>query len=72
MEYQIITEGFVPKKILKKAQQILQQSFHWRKTRRSRQLLSYKISDCFRLVKKGNSRILLLMDHKHYNRHLTA
>lgn len=69
--YEIVTEGNVPDKIYQKARDIVRKPFKWRKTKRKHNLLSYRITQCFRLVKIGNTSILRLMDHKHYDHYLT-
>ncbi len=73
MNFTIQIEGSVPLKILVKANRIVESGkIRWRKTQRDRRLKSCRITDCFRLIKMSDSSILLLMDHKHYNRYLSA
>lgn len=73
MNFTIHTEGSVPLKILAKANRVVESGkIRWRKTQRDSLLKSCRITDCFRLIRMNNSSILLLMDHKHYNRYLSA
>ena len=71
MLYTIEIEGSVPDKIIRKALNMLKGKVAWRKTQRSRSLKSCRITNCFRLIKIGDSVVLKLMDHKHYNHYLT-
>ena len=70
MFYNIKTIGEVPEKILEKAKQIITGVIHWKKIKRLPGYKSYRVTDCFRLLKIRGSNELLLMDHKHYNRYI--
>lgn len=70
MIYNIKTQGYVPKKIKCKAFLKLESKIHWQKVKRKPWMTSCKVTDCYRLLKIGNTLNLLLMDHKHYNYYL--
>ena len=70
MELEIV--GFVPDKIKIKAEERLQKKLFWKRIRRYGNFHSYRITDCFRLLKQGNSGKVILLDHKHYDHYLKA
>lgn len=72
MLYEITIIGFVPKKIITKAMNMLKSKNHWKKIKRNPQLKSCRVTDNFRLVKNIEKAKYQLMDHTHYNRIISA